>query len=298
MSLQEEARRKAQEARKIILEGDQNTLVKPHFKQACKPNVPDRESYAQNRETLANGQVTQKKTRLNANGDDLFNYTEQSEIEPLNQKRIMHRKERDAETDIRKWLNPKRRKFITGVVEGSPVLLGQREVPSGLGRWMSSFFSGRPYSRYRMGVAFVLKRLEGGDEKHQVVIHGNVNAATLMPGTRVRLRGKVNNSGELFADEIFNEYTGVSLVKGRIKAIWVRLVSLAAGVSAVKIIGMLRNLFVNAADTFSHTAESSEMAAARLFSNLGELSSALISYLVVFGVILYGIFLMLGAGRR
>ena len=135
------------------------------------------------------------------------------------------------------WMNPDNGDYLAGYAATDPKVMDERQIRSGIRRWMHSFISGVPFSRYRSGTRFLLRKDELEPWEINVIIYGDLVGGYVNRGARLKVRGRRDNSsGDLIAEEIITDagpLSGSVATRGLMSAGIVRLLTLFIAVALV-----------------------------------------------------------------
>jgi len=300
MSLHDRARLKAEEARRNMINGS-GVSGSGNQGQGGQNQKNGRNQGFDSRKDNGNNKAAYKYADFGLDGssEDLVSAREKTSLAPSESDEIagMRSGATVLSKDASAWLKPRRREYIQGVIVGRAALLGRMQVPGGIGRWMRSLFAGTPYARRASGVAFVMKRPEG-TETLQVIAYGDTAAAMVATGAQVRVRGRVNGRGELIADDVVSVHTGLPVVQGRMSAARVRISTLLGCGCVFGSIKLVKSMYTGAVQTIADSAANSEAALSRFFAGADDVGIGLLGAVVVFGILMYGVFMALTGRYR
>ena len=217
MSLMDEARKKAAEARRIIVNNiseadtpkedvvqsrtDEKVTVEDIWGSEDDSTEPDYEEPVREETIPLN---PREKGKYLSKYEEPKSEYRSSVVSP--EKRIMVEptpEEIERARNDAAWLNPNTGEGLVGVLATEPKLLAKNKIRKGFSRWMHSFTSGVPFSIHRSGTSFLFSRDDVEDWRTNVVIYGPIYGGDVHKGDKLKVWGRRDiESGDIIAVEI------------------------------------------------------------------------------------------------
>lgn len=211
---------------------------------------------------------------------------------------------REYSSDARGGSREKRpdARFFAGTIVSPPQMLLQSEIPNALVRWTRSAFLGRSFACRREGIAMTVAAESDARDVRRVAAYGRATESTLWrPGQRVRLRVRKDSSGIYVADRVqVDDGKGGyrNAMRGVANAWSVRLGTVLAGVCAWSLAMAVIDGVRNVQESFALTAENATVSANEFFQRFAAMGEFGLEYVGTILLMVVGIFMMLGSGRR